>query len=66
LLTEGDAETSWFDDSGVKVGCVQYKKGVWYFHESRVFHQVAGMTHYRLAVTVFVPEPQTHQKTVMV
>jgi len=65
LLTEGDAETSWFNDSGVKVSCVQYKKGVWYFHESRVFHQVSGMTHYRLAITVFVPEHQTHEKIVM-
>lgn len=65
LLTEGDAETIWFKDGGVEAGRVQYKKGVWYFHESRVFHQVVGMTHYRLAITVFVPETQTHEKVVM-
>jgi hypothetical protein len=65
LLTEGDAETIWLDDDAVLVDRVQYKKSVWYFHESRVFHQVLGMTHYRLAITVFVPEPQSHEKTVL-
>jgi hypothetical protein len=70
LLTKGDAETIWFSDTivngaPVEVARVQYKKAVWYFHESRIFHQVVGMTHYRLAITVFVPEPQTHEKVIM-
>lgn len=65
LLTEGDAETIWFNDDRVEIDRVQYKKGVWYFHESRVFHQVVGMTHYRLAVTVFIPETQSHENAVM-
>ena len=66
LLTDGDAETIWFNDAKVEVARVQYKKGVWYFHESRVFHQVVGMKHYRLAITMFVPEPQTHEAVIMI
>jgi hypothetical protein len=66
LLTEGDAETIWFNDNKIEIDRVRYKKGIWYFHESRIFHHVDGMTHYRLAITIFVPEPQTHEKIIMI
>lgn len=65
LLTDGDAITRWLDEDGTKLDQVQYKKGVWYYHESRWFHQVVGMTHYRLALTIFIPEPQHHEKYVL-
>lgn len=65
LLTDGDAVTRWLNEDGSEINRVQYKKGIWYFHESRLFHQVVGMTHYRLAVTIFIPEPQNHEKFVL-
>jgi len=66
LLTEGDAITKWFDDDQNEIACVQYAKNVWYFHESSVYHQVSGMTHDRLAVTIFIPEIQNHLKPIMI
>lgn len=66
LLTDGDAVTKWFDDNKNEVASVQYVKNIWYFHQSTVYHQVQGMTHDRLAVTIFIPEPQDHAKPIMI
>jgi hypothetical protein len=65
LLTDDNATTRWFDESGKEIDRIQYKQKVWYFHESRVFHQVINITQLRLAVTIFVPEMQHHEKFIL-
>lgn len=64
LLTDDDAITIWFNDDGIKINEVRYKKNVWYYHESTVYHQVVEMT-YRLAVTIFIPEMQNHKSPII-
>lgn len=66
LLTDDAATTRWFNENGKEIDRIQYKKRVWYFHESRLFHQVINMSQLRLAVTIFVPEAQKHEKFTLV
>ena len=55
-----DAVTYFKDDiDGDVVDSVQYEKNVWYYHNGSVPHAVKGINGQRLAVTMFLVNPDT-------
>jgi hypothetical protein len=53
VIDSDDGTTSWLNDAGDIIKSVSYKERVWYAHQSKVLHQVTGMTAGRLGISIF-------------
>lgn len=58
VLTDDGGRTIWSDSEGKELCSINYKKNVWYQHQSQITHTVENIKPPRIAVTLFKLEVQ--------